>query len=525
MDAQVHGNCLFDKFQQITILDISSVQFEPITNNTEIYLTHLLRCKTQTNGSRRGEQLIQLYLRQLQLQRLPEWFTNDRFPRLSQLDLSNNNIYSIDLNTYSNLLYISLAYNPIELHQIVWGTDTNYGLINLSSTIRNRTYDLSHRLKNLLKLTTNIDFSNNEGNIPANITNIPLAIDFPRSQFLLNLSRTNIYSFQSNWNDLLQLDISFNNLTELNLAEQVKLNYLDCSNQFIEKLGFSEVLSDLIELKCSNNSLITIENFSFVKNTQLKVIDLSNNRINSLEKLFGNLSSRYLHIINLKSNLIEMIPSNIFHQNLISLFEINLSWNRIHTIKNNAFQSPNLQILDLTGNLLKNIEPNAILTSSLRLFFIFNNTQQLIDRCVKSKSNDTLLSIYMPWFRRNGTYMQNKQIYNNKQIQSNKCLTRYKSQSKMLSTVTNGKHSLGYSTIFITMGAVSLIGILFGGIVYYRKNGASFLAPFRRYKKLDRQNLVENAAEMDQQQREDDEIVMNLDEAPYNTFTGRATNV
>jgi len=513
MSPQQEGNCLFNIFQQIQTLDLSSIQFDSNSSDIEINLGYLLKCETQSN-----EQLLYLYLRQLKLERLPKWFTNDRFPLLRQLDLSNNNFYSIDLNTFLNLHHISLAYNPIEINKIIWRADTIYESINLRSTIRNRTFSLSHRLNNLLKLTTNIDYSENERNIPSNLTNISIGIDFPISQFSLNISRTNIHFFQVNFNDLRRLDISFNSLIELNLDEQKKLNYLDCSNQYLKKLKFNKELSELNEFKCSNNSLKIIENFSLLKIEQLKLIDLSNNLIDSLENLFSNLNSRFLRSINLKSNLIEIIPSNIFHQKLVSLYEINLSWNRIHTIKTDAFQAPNLQILDLTGNSLKNIEPKAILTASLRLFYISNNTQELTDRCMQSKSYDNLLLIYVNWFENNGSLMKNDQI------KLDKCLTRYLNQTKINWMIKKGKHVFRYYFLFIIIG-IGLIGILFGGVHIYRKNRLTLFARFQRYKQLNRNSLVENPGEIGQHQNEDDEIVMNLQEPPFNKFNPVSTNV
>jgi hypothetical protein len=402
------GNCLFNIFQKIKILDLSSIEFSDNSNETEIYLTYLLKCEILPDGNRNGEQLLDLYLRQLQLQQLPEWFNNTRFPLLRRLDLSNNNFYTIDINTFRTLRYISLAYNPIDLENIVWRDDTIYKSINLRSTARNRNFSLSRHLKNLFKLSANIDYSENEAIEPSNITNIRVGIDFP---IALNISRTNIQSFQVNFNNLLRLDISFNSLIELNLDKYQKLNSLDCSNQYLKSLKFNDQLSDLIQLKCSNNSLETIENFSLLKIDQLKLIDLSYNSIDSLENLFTNLTSRFLRIINLKFNRIEIIPTNIFHRKLFSLYEINLSWNRIHTIQTNAFQTPNLQILDLTGNSLINIEPNAILTVSLRLFYVFNNTQQINDRCLQSKSYDNLLSLYINWLKTNGIRSMFKSLF------------------------------------------------------------------------------------------------------------------
>jgi hypothetical protein len=519
MNRTSEGNCLFNIFQQIKTLDLSSIQFETDSNDIEINLGYLLICEKQSNDIHYGKQLLYLYLRQLELESLPEWFTDDRFPLLRQLDLSNNNFYSIDLNTFSQLHHISLAYNPIEVKQILWRQDTIYNSINLRSTIANQTFSLSHRLENLLKITTNIDFSENEGNVSSNLTINSSKIDFPINKFSLNLSRTNINSFQIDSNDLQHLDISYNFLTKLNLVEQIKLKYLDCSNQYLNSLIFNQDLSELIEFKCSNNSLKIIENFSLEKYENLILIDLSYNSIDSLENLFINsTNNRYLRSINLKSNSIKIIPLNIFHQKLFSLYEINLSWNQIHTIQKNAFQSPNLQILDLTGNSLINVEPNGILTVSLRLFYIFNDTKQLTDRCLESKSFDNLLFTYVNWFEQNGTLM------NNKEIEFDKCLNRYSNQTKINRVLKIEKHVLKSYSLYIIIG-IGLIGILFGGIFIYGKNRSTAFRRFQRYKRLDKDTSTQNAIEMDQHPMEDDEIVMNLDEPPFNKITRVSTKV
>mgnify|MGYP000277126903 CR=1 FL=1 len=193
---------------------------------------------------------------------------------------------------------------------------------------------------------------------------------------------------------------------ELNLEKQDQLIYLDCSNQHLNRLILSKNLFGLNELKCSNNLLQTIENFSFQKNERLKFIDLSYNSIHSIENILLNITSSNLKIINLKSNQIIFIPSNIFKKDFVSLYEINLSWNKIHTIEQYAFQSPNLQILDLTANPIRHIETNSIFTSSLRLFFIVDDNQQLIERCKKLTSKDPLLLSFMNWYRYNGSLMR-----------------------------------------------------------------------------------------------------------------------
>jgi len=520
MSTHSTGNCLFDLFTRITILDLSFVQFDSNSNDTEPHLAHFIRCKTSANKVRQGEQLVQLYLRQLNLQYLPEWFTNDRFPLLTHLDLSHNQIRSINFQPFRTLRSISLAYNPIEIGEIQWRPDDIYQSINLRSTIVNQTLNITTIVEYLFRYSTNIDYSENSGLISSNLRKFSTGNDFSK-EVSLNLSKTNLYSFEiqdiSIFDDLYRLDLSSNYLTELNLDKQSKLAYLDCSNQKLNKLILNKDSSNLIQIKCSNNSLKTIENLLISKHEYIKFIDLSYNSMETLENLFSNLTNRYLQIVNLKSNLIKKISSNLFNEKLLSLYSIDLSWNQINLIEKSSFQSPNLQILDLTGNPLKSIESKFLFTSSLRLFYIINNTQQLITRCAQSKSNDNLLLTYITWFEQNGTYMRNTQQEKSEQIQLDKCLTRYTSRSKVKWTKFNEKYQFKYLSLYITLAAISM-GIILGGIYLYKKNQMNFFRHFQRYRLLERNNLIEYTDGFSHHQREDDEIVMNLDEPPFNAI-------
>ncbi|CAF3297437.1 unnamed protein product [Rotaria socialis] len=518
MSRLLEGNCLFDIFNSITTLDLSFLQFNSLSTKTEDYLVHLLKCKSQPKNIRHGEQLINLYLRQINLEYLPEWFTNDRFPLLNQLDLSYNNIYTVDFRNFKVLKSVSLANNPIEIEKILFRSNYIYESINLRSTIQNRTYDLQARLEYLFKLTTDVDFSENYGVIPSNITKFPIDIDFSK-ELSLNISQTNIYSFNiqdiSKFDDLNRLNISLNNLTELNLEKQSKLSYLDCSNQYLKTLILNKDYSNLIDLKCSNNSLKAIENFSFLNHKKLKSIDLSFNLIESLENLLSNLNSQYLHTINLKSNSIKQISSNIFHSKLVSLSMLDLSSNKINIIKKYSFQSPNLQILDLSNNPLKFVDSKFLVTPSLHLFYIINNAQQLIDRCAQSSPNDNLLLTYITWFEQNGTYMKNTQPERSKQIQLDKCLRRYTSRSKVKWVKVNENYDLKHLSLYITMAAIT-IGIMLGIIYLYKNTKINVLTNFQRYRPLDGHSLVENTDDISHHEHEDDEIIMNLTEVPFN---------
>ena len=98
------------------------------------------------------------------------------------------------------------------------------------------------------------------------------------------------------------------------------------------------------------------------------------------------------------------------------------------------------------------------------------------------------------------------------------------SSAKSRLITKTGKHILGFYSVYVIIGASS-IGIFFGAMYCYRKNKLTILGRFQRYKQLDRDVLVENEAEMDQHRREDDEIVMNLEEPPYNKLSRVPTNV
>jgi Leucine-rich repeat (LRR) protein len=523
MGTQLQGNCLFDLFTEMTSLDLSFVQCQSISNDTQIHLANLIKCKIGKDRTRSGEQLLYLYVRHWKLQHLPDWFTSDRFPRLRGLDLSNSRIRSIDVNDWITLRRISLAFNPIESEQITWRTSTMYESIDLRSTSDNRTWNLTQRLTSLLQHTVNIDYSDNLAEYSSHIKSMPIAMDLIGSRWSLNLSRTNIVSFDMNdlsTSDLVyRLDVSFNHLSELNLDRQSRLVYLQCSNQNLSKLILDSDANHLVDVNCSNNRLTTIENISFMQQKHIRHIDLSNNRFETIVPLLSNLSSRYLRTIHFQANRIRHVPSYVFHRKLIGLYSIDLSDNRIDIIDRYAFQAPNLQILDLTGNPLTNVESNFLVTQSLRLFFITNPNDDLVDSCARSVSNNNnsrLLVTYMTWYEQNGTYMRNLLPYASQTVHWNKCLQSKSQQTGVTWTKTDEHHRIKHLPLYAVMGTISL-GIILLMIYLYRKNKMNLLVTLQRYRPLDRHDLIGNTDDNNRRLSENDEIVMNLDEAPFNT--------
>lgn len=512
---QSNDTCLFNVFDRVSRLDLSSIQFQ--SGSLEENLKRLILCD---NESTRTNSLTALFLRGLKLERLPSWMTNSLFPKLALLDLSKNFIRAIDLHSWTSLQQISLAFNPIEWETIQWCPNMTYRSINLRSTVQNRSYDVEERLQQLFRVTTDIDYSENYPDRPLRIDSVSIVIDAPKDGISLQLSLMNIIAWElsnaSKLETISRLDLSHNRLTRLNLEKQHHLSYLQCSNQSLTKLILSKENRNLIELNCSWNALTTVEHFSSMEKKALKLIDLSYNVIDDIQTLFSNLHSQLLESVHLQSNRITRIPSKTFHRGLVSLYSIDLSNNRIDSIENEAFQAPNLQILDLTGNGLKTVESHFLSTGSLRLFYLINHTQALIDHCANSTTNDALLLTYIEWFEKNGTYMKTTQIQRSELVRPDQCLRPYFSRSKVKWIPIQDQHRMKHLSLYITMGVIS-VGIILGVIYLYRKNRFNLMTAFQRYRPLDRNTLVENVEDVGQQRREDDEIVMNLDEPPFNT--------
>ncbi|CAF0792487.1 unnamed protein product [Adineta ricciae] len=498
-NANTSETCLFDIFPSLKVLDLSGIQSDDIGINTLI--ERLLKCDTTTSNEKPLEHLS---LRSLKLSKLPAWLASESFTYLNRLDLSDNYFHNIDLQGFRYLRSISLAYNPIEFDQILWRNETVYRSINLRSTVRYSKFDLVHHLNSLLDLAQDIDYSQNQGEDLFNVTQLSIQA----RDTSLNFSRMNIKAFGIDSDTVKVLDVSSNYLTNLDLSQQRELKYLDCSNQTLQTLSLRHRLSTLRELRCSNNNLTVIGNFPSISTSYLEVLDLSNNGIDSLRDYFTHLKSRTLRQVNFRSNFIRAVRSKTFHRDLVNLVEIDLSWNQIEKIEKNAFQARNLQILDLTGNSLKTIEPNAIFTASLRYFYISSIGLDLTDRCLQTKSKDPLLSLYFNWYRRNATLMKKLPV------KFSSCLTRYLPESKLKRLTKKTKQMLGIYGLWIIVG-LAVVVVILGLLRHYRNTGFPSLRVFRKYKKVERQELIENEIEMAGHSQEDD-IVMNIEELPYN---------
>lgn len=177
--------------------------------------------------------------------------------------------------------------------------------------------------------------------------------------------KVNAYFHRKNFASLLMLDLSGNNLKQLErdlFKKSVRLRSVNLSRNQIQNLP-RNVFDDLTELSELNLSFNKIDDFSknpeiFDHLRQLQVLDLSNNSITIIvRQLFSGLQN--LRVINLAANQLYVLPYHVFEQ-LQSIEVIDLSHNRIVSVENSFFlHNINLKTLNLRYNKIHKVDDNS----------------------------------------------------------------------------------------------------------------------------------------------------------------------
>ena len=146
----------------------------------------------------------------------------------------------------------------------------------------------------------------------------------------------------TNLNNLSVLNISENSLNSLNTVLYSNLVYLNCSNNNFTSLSLSNNLN-LVTLRCSYNNL---QNLDVTNNLFLTILYCNNNNINSLQ--ISNQSD--LQYLDFSGNLITSFNFTDF----INLKNINCASNQLNSLIFNNNQQ--LQYLYCPGNNLTNLD-------------------------------------------------------------------------------------------------------------------------------------------------------------------------
>uniref|UniRef100_A0A8B9HXP9 Slit homolog 1a (Drosophila) n=2 Tax=Astyanax mexicanus TaxID=7994 RepID=A0A8B9HXP9_ASTMX len=135
-------------------------------------------------------------------------------------------------------------------------------------------------------------------------------------------------------------------------------NVVDCSNQRLTKIP-EHIPASTTELRLNNNEITSLEATGAFKTlTQLKKINLSNNKISEIEDgVFEGASS--VNELHLTANQLDSVRSSMF-KGLEGLRMLMLRNNRISCIHNSSFTGLyNVRLLSLYDNQLTTITPGA----------------------------------------------------------------------------------------------------------------------------------------------------------------------
>ncbi|GLD73644.1 slit homolog 1 protein-like isoform X1, partial [Lates japonicus] len=135
-------------------------------------------------------------------------------------------------------------------------------------------------------------------------------------------------------------------------------NVVDCSNLKLTKIP-EHIPASTTELRLNNNEITTLEATGVFKNlSQLKKINLSNNKITEIEDgAFEGASS--VNELHLTANQIDSVRSGMF-RGLEGLRMLMLRNNKISCVHNDSFTGlHNVRLLSLYDNQLTTITPGA----------------------------------------------------------------------------------------------------------------------------------------------------------------------
>lgn len=350
-------NRIFEYFNNYTILDISNLGLEIvkpsyITSNLHVLLASHNKINEIPEHLKNGEHfnvaLEKIDFSHNKIKKIDA----DSFKKGSQLrtfNISHNEITELDSNVFKNLSelrYLQLSSNQIQKIPLQLFTNNNKLIeIDLSEN-RIHLFEPDVLANNMGDLVT-LDISSNE------ISELNKDL-FKRTPNLasLNASKNNLtqipQGFLSDAKNLTQLNLSCNEISEIGSKAIPSVQMLDLSNNHLNELNVVsfEGFDKLENLMLSHNSLSEIPPMITKTAHKLANMDLSFNKI----AYFQFPAAPNLTTLNLSHNKLRTIDSNLI-QTLEKLLTLDLSWNQITNLPSIIFQSlQSLVRLDLSHN-------------------------------------------------------------------------------------------------------------------------------------------------------------------------------
>jgi Leucine-rich repeat (LRR) protein len=142
--------------------------------------------------------------------------------------------------------------------------------------------------------------------------------------------------------NLLQLDVSFNDIEILDLSGNIILNSIDCSNNVLSTINVTQS-TELTSLRCNNNLLSSLD---ITQNIELFSLECNFNQLESLD-ISNNVDLEYLRLTNNQLTQIDIT-------NNVNLFLITFRQNNLQEL--DLSQNINLTFLEVTFNNLSALD-------------------------------------------------------------------------------------------------------------------------------------------------------------------------
>ncbi|XP_015126980.1 chaoptin [Diachasma alloeum] len=321
-------------------------------------------------------QLRYINLESNRLHYLPDKiFQADRHQELRDVKFGYNFLEAIPEGTFQNLTELrSLDLTGNRIHYLSSGTIDNCPKLVTVSLAYNR---ISGMHKSALHGLSSLRFLHLEFN-DLTALDLDAIVESGGLEFSLNVSYNSIsvINYEYGLANLTSLDLACNNITQLagDIYDGLpNLRSLDLRGNYLTAVHPGTfALLHLETLNLRDNRLETLRKQAFHGAPSLQILDLSGNILSQLSTgQFRNLKN--LRILNLSNNRIRSLPRDIFEGTRVE--SLDLSGNRINIIPSQAFLEIGytLRDLNLGENFVEHLDATTFPTSQLNSLNLASN--------------------------------------------------------------------------------------------------------------------------------------------------------
>jgi Leucine-rich repeat (LRR) protein len=309
---------------------------------------------------------------------------------LKKLHLFSNKITNIKIGNFIHLVKLEeLMINKNEINSFEISTFTGLGNMARLDLSGNKIKELVNGVFNSLKNLKRLDLHLNDIlGIETNVFKDLLNLNY------LNLDSNKITSLKQIQfhQNLSELSIRSNMLSYLNEINSNGLKFFYASNNLIQSINLNNSMPILEHLDVSQNRLIKISENSFVGLKKLRFLNLSGNKLD-LQSQFNNISYFHnqilLETLDLSFNEIKYLDSNVTFQKLSSLKILNLQNNKLNSIGSYLFgYLIQLTELNLVSNNISFLSEYCLFNQS-KLKVLRLSLNQIISTCFFRNNNFT----------------------------------------------------------------------------------------------------------------------------------------